>query len=124
MEGASTPSADAGSGLTELARAIVRLYKQRLGHGPTKARAYRADDEILLCVMEGTLTTKERTLHEGGADHGLLESRAEVQEILKGEIGAEVERALGRRVRSVVGGVDPDSDIATQTFLLEPVDSE
>jgi uncharacterized protein YbcI len=120
MQAASSPSADDGQELTELSRAIVRLYKQRLGHGPTRARAYRASSDILLCVMEGTLTTKERTLHEAGADQGLLESRTEVQEILKDEIGAQVERALGRRVRSVVGGLDPDSDVATQTFLLEP----
>jgi uncharacterized protein YbcI len=118
MQGGSSPGGN-NQDLTEISRAMVRLYKRRLGHGPTRARAFRCDDDVLVCVMEGTLTTKERTLHKAGADHGLLESRTEVQEILKPEIEAEIEHALGRRVVSTIGGVDVESDIATQTVLLE-----
>ena len=105
--------------LVDVSRVIVNLYKERLGHGPTRARAIRCADDVVVCVMEGTLTTKERTLRAGGSEQSLLESRAEVQEIIRKEIETKVQSALGASVRSVVGGVDIDNDVATLTFLLE-----
>jgi len=120
VQRAKAPATEDVNELTELSRAIMRLYKERLGRGPDRARAFRAADDVLVCVMEGTLTTKERTLRDAGADQGLFDTRADVQEILKDEITAEVERAVGRPVRSIVGGLDPETDTATQTFLLEP----
>jgi uncharacterized protein YbcI len=123
MQGGSGASGDNGQELSEISRVIVHLYKERLGHGPTRARAIRCTDDVVVCVMEGTLTTKERTLHSAGADQSLLESRTEVQEIIKGEIVGKVEAALGQPVSSVVGGIDLEGDVATLTFLLQAGDS-
>ena len=122
MHGGNSPS-DNGQELAEISRVIVNLYKERLGHGPTRARAIRCADDVVVCVMEGTLTTKERTLRSGGADQSLLESRTEVQEIIKDEISGRVEAAIGRPISSIVGGIDIDNDVATLTFLLREDDA-
>ena len=62
----------AASPLLEIANAMVHLYKVALGRGPTHARARFAGADLLVVVLQDTMTVSERRLAGMGQhdDHG------------------------------------------------------
>jgi uncharacterized protein YbcI len=57
-----------GVELQELTNAMVRLYKELFGRGPTKARTNYAGPDTLVATIENSLTPAERNMIELG-DH-------------------------------------------------------
>lgn len=53
----------------------VRLFKEHFGRGPTKARTEWAGPDVLVVVLEDTLTPAERKLAEMGEHERLRETR-------------------------------------------------
>ena len=67
----------APSPLLDISNAMVRLYKETFGRGPTKARAHFAGPDTLAVLLEDTLTVAERRLvalgeHERVREHRLF----------------------------------------------------
>ena len=58
-----------------IANALVRLYKQQFGRGPTSARAVWSGPDAVTVFLEDTLTPAERTLLSLGEDARLRETR-------------------------------------------------
>jgi uncharacterized protein YbcI len=114
-----TAGEDPQAAMTEITRGLVRLYKERFGHGPTRARSWFCRPEVIVCVMDGTLTTKERTMRDAGDTTGINETRQTVHEVMEPEMRAVVEQALGRRVKAVVDGLEVEADIASHVFILQ-----
>ena len=56
--------------LAGIANELVRLKAQYYGKGPTEAKAYQ-NDETLVVVLKGGMTTVERTLL-GAGEHDLV----------------------------------------------------
>ena len=48
--------------LAEISREMVRVYKDQFGRGPTKARTQWAGPDMLMTLLEDTLTPVERRL--------------------------------------------------------------
>jgi uncharacterized protein YbcI len=113
------PSAT-GSLLAEIANAIVRLYKEVLGRGPTKARAQFLGPDVLLVLLEDSLTVVERNLVALGEVARVREQRIFLEAGFEERKRSEVERILGRRTVGAISGVDPRRDIAVELFTLEP----
>jgi uncharacterized protein YbcI len=109
-----------GSLLAEIANAIVRLYKEVLGRGPTKARAQFLGPDVLLVLLEDSLTVVERNLVALGEVARVREQRIFLEAGLEERKRSEVERILGRRTVGAISGVDPRRDIAVELFTLEP----
>src|SRR5690242_4203986 len=97
---ASTP-------LLEIGNAMVRLYKEAFGRGPTEARTMFAAPETVVVVLEDALTTAERTLLALGEIDRLLESRLVVQRAREERARSVVEGALGRQTLAYITGLDP-----------------
>lgn len=110
----------ARSPMLELANAVVRLYKEAYGRGPTKARALFAGPDTLVLVLEQCLTTAERNLVSMGELGALRETRACLQGSIEAELRAVVEHFLGRRTLAHVSGVDGGHDVAVDVFTLAP----
>ena len=108
------------SELAELSNAMVRLYREKFGRGPTRARSDYADPDTLVTTLEDTLTPVERTLRELGEHQRLEETRLLCQKATRGEFTEAVERITHRKVRGFVSGMDTPEDIATEVFYLEP----
>ena len=125
METQEQPSAsqdevsDPRSSLQEISNAMVRLYKELFGRGPTKARSHFCGPDTLLCVLENTLTPAERSLIELGKIDGVRDTRTLFQYGTEDQFVKAVEDITGRRVRSFVSGMDARKDVATETFLFE-----
>jgi uncharacterized protein YbcI len=106
--------------LAELSNAMVRLYKEIFGRGPTRARTSYAGPDLIVATLEDTLTRPEARMVEAG-DHGRLrELRMYFQYQHREDFVSTVEQLTGRTVRAFVSGIDTEADIASELFYLEP----
>ena len=112
------------SSMLEISNAMVRLYKEAFGRGPTKARAHFAGQDTLVVILECSLTVAERNLVAMGEHQRLREARLFFQYALEDQFRAIVEQALGRRTVAFVTGIDTSRDVAMEVFTLEPVADE
>lgn len=106
--------------MLEIANAMVRIYKEAFGRGPTKARAQMAGPDTLVVILENSLTAAERNLARLGEHERLRESRLFFQHALEQEFRGAVENLLGRRTRAFISGMDTHRDVAVELFTLEP----
>src|SRR5215204_2325017 len=109
-----------GLELQELTNAMVRLYKELFGRGPTKARTEYAGPDTILATIQNSLTAAERNMLELGEHQRVREIRMFFQHAAEKEFVETVERISGRRVRGFVSGMDTHQDISTEVFYLEP----
>ena len=106
--------------MLEISNAMVRLYKEAFGRGPTKARAQFAGPDTLVIILENSLTVAERNLAAMGEHQRLREARLFFQYALEDQLREVVEQALGRRTVAFVSGIDTVRDVAMEVFTLEP----
>ena len=111
---------DGGTPLLEVCNAMVRLYKEAFGRGPTKARAQFAGPDLLVVLLEHTLTVAERNLLAIGQHDRLRELRLITHYALEDELRSIVERTLGRRTVAFMSGIDVRQDVSVELLTLEP----
>lgn len=109
-----------GSVLLQISNAVVRLYKDAFGRGPTKARAQFAGPDTLVVVLEDSMTVVERNLAAMGEHGRLRDARMFFQYALEEEFRAIIERSLGRRTVAFISGIDTRHDVSVEVFTLEP----
>jgi uncharacterized protein YbcI len=110
-----------GLELQELTNAMVRLYKELLGRGPTKARTNYAGPDTLISTIENSLMPWERTMVALGEDQKVREIRMFFQHSSEAEFKETVEAITGRKVQAFVSGTDTARDVSSEVFYLEPV---
>jgi uncharacterized protein YbcI len=98
---------------------MVRIYKVQFGRGPTKARTAFAGPDLIVCTLEDTLTPVERKMAAAGDHERLRDLRLYFQYMAEGQFTEVIERALGRRVRAFISGMDTRKDVAAELFYLE-----
>jgi uncharacterized protein YbcI len=105
----------------QISNEMVRLYKEQFGRGPTKARTNWAGPDVLLTVLEDTLTPAERNLVKLGEHQRLRDLRMFFQYASIKEFCAPVERLTGRKVRSFHSSIDSKADgMSMEVFVLHP----
>jgi uncharacterized protein YbcI len=109
-----------GSALAAISNAMVRLYKEMFGRGPTKARSYFAGPDVLVCILRETFTPAEHNLVAMGERQRLRDARVFFQHASEAQFRETVEEILGRKVTGFVSGVDVEVDLAAELFMLEP----
>lgn len=122
-ESDSDESERRSSNLAEISREMVRIYKVQFGRGPTKARTAFAGPDLIVCSLEDTLTPVERKMASVGDHQRLRDLRLYFQYMAEGQFTEVIERALGRRVRAFISGMDTRRDVAAELFYLESEDS-
>lgn len=123
MDVQATPTAaDLGTQneLAALSNAMVRLYKERFGRGPTKARTVYAGRDAVLCTLENTFTPAEAALVRMGEHQRLRDTRLFFQYASEEQFTSAVEEITGRKVRAFISGVDTEKDVSSELFYLEP----
>ena len=83
-----------GNALVEIANAIVHVYKQAYGRGPTKARARFMGSDVLVVLLEDNLTVAERNLVALGEFARVREQRLLMEAAFEDQKRAQVERIL------------------------------
>ena len=121
------PTADEtrASVLMEISNAMVSLYKNQFGRGPTAARTHWCGPNALTCFLENTLTPAERNLVTMGEDQRLRDMRMVFQYATVREFCEPVERITGRTVRSFQSSIDTEVDgLSVETFIFYPEGKE
>jgi uncharacterized protein YbcI len=106
--------------MVELSNAMVHLYKELFGRGPTKTRTSYAGPDLLVTTLENSLTRIERTMADAGEHERLRDLRMHFQYLGEEDFVGSVERITGRTVRAFVSGMDTRKDVASELFYLEP----
>ena len=113
------PSDPASHGelLAAVSNLVVGVYADCLGRGPTKARSFKEQD-VVVCLLEDTLTKAEQRLRQAGRDERLLDLRTTLQESMHEALIAGMEGLIGREVVALISGRQLDPDIASEVFVL------
>jgi uncharacterized protein YbcI len=106
--------------MVEISNAMVHLYKDLFGRGPTKARASYAGPDLLVATLENSLTRIERTMANAGEHERLRDLRMHFQYLGEDDFVGIVEQITGRKVRAFVSGMDTKRDVASELFYFEP----
>jgi uncharacterized protein YbcI len=107
------------SRLAEISREMVRLYKVQFGRGPTRARSNFAGSDLVVCTLEDSLTPAEKRMAAMGDHQRLRDLRLYFQHATEEQFCEIIEKALGRKVRAFISGMDTDKDVAAELFYLE-----
>jgi uncharacterized protein YbcI len=117
------PQADSHDGRSvtlAISNAMVRLYKEQFGRGPTKSRTNFAGPDTLICTLQDSLTPAERNLVALGEHQRLRDVRMFFQYASEQEFRGAVEEIVGRKVWAFVSGIDTGQDVSVEIFYLEP----
>ena len=101
-----------------ISNAIVGLMREYTGRGPTKART-TVRDNVVVVMLEHTLTKGERVLVEKGRGENVLALRREYQEAMREEASAKVGEITGRNVLAMMSANHLDPDLAVELFVLD-----
>jgi uncharacterized protein YbcI len=109
---------DPGGRRAAVSNAIVGLFKEFYGKGPTAAKTYFNDDWVF-CVMEGGLTRNEETLLAAGQHDLVREVRLRFQEVVHDRICGTVAAIVERPVLTYHSQVLFEPERFVEMFLLE-----
>jgi uncharacterized protein YbcI len=101
-----------------VARAVVHNHKQHLGRGPSKVHAFFRGN-VVVVVLEDTMTPAERSLSNDGKGATVLGFRAELESTMRTDIVAAVELLTDRQVVAFMSASHLDPDMAAEIFVLD-----
>ena len=96
---------------------VVRVFKDYVGRGPTRARTYIAQD-VVTCILADTLTQAEHSLIESGNGEDVRAIRRKFQSTMRKDLIAIVETRLRRKVVAFMSDHSLNPDMAAETFVL------
>ena len=116
-----TASDPRGMQTAEISNAMVRIYKEQFGRGPTKAHSVYAGPDLVVCTLEHSLTPAEHRMVQLGEHQRVRDIRTFFQHASEPEFVEAVEQITGRSVRAFVSGTDTQHDVSAEVFYLDPV---
>jgi uncharacterized protein YbcI len=112
-------SEDRGSTVAAISNGVVGAVRSATGRGPTHARTI-IERDLVVVVLDDILTKHERRLADDGEAGHVLEGRALLQEAMREELVAIVEKHTSRGVRAFLSANGVNPDLSVEIFLLEP----
>jgi uncharacterized protein YbcI len=108
-----------GGALTSaISTVIVRMMREYTGRGPMKART-TIRDNVVLVILEQTLTKGEQVLVKKGRDENVLALRHEYQEAMRDESSDQVAELTGRDVIAMMSANHLAPDLAAEIYVLD-----
>lgn len=108
-----------GSLSAAISSAIVRITAEYIGRGPTKART-SIRDEMIVVLMQDTLTKAEKTLLDAGQGDFVMETRARFQMTMSEAYVSAIEMLTERKVVAFMSANHMEPDMAAEIFITEP----
>jgi len=108
-----------GSLSAAISNAVVRITADYTGRGPTKAQTSIRENMIVV-LMQDTLTKAERTLLASGQGEFVLETRSRFQATMSDDLVAAVEMLTERKVSAFMSANHIEPDMGAEIFVLEP----
>ena len=104
----------------DVSNAMVRIYKQQFGRGPTKVRSNFAGADILIATIQDSMTPAEHNLVRMGENQRLRDTRMFFQYASEDDFRGAVEEITGRKVWAFASGMDVSEDVSVEVFYLVP----
>ncbi len=101
-----------------ISHAVVGLLREYTGRGPTKSRT-TIRDNVVLVMLEQTLTKGEESLVNKGRVGKVIEIRHEFQEAMREECMAKVGELTGRQVIAMLSANHVNPDLGAEIFVLD-----
>jgi uncharacterized protein YbcI len=102
----------------DISRAVVHLFSERTGRGPTKART-TIDAELIVVLLHESMTHAEKTLVQAGKHDEVLRIRRTFQETMQPDLVSAVEGLTERTVVSFMSANAIDPDAAAEIFVMD-----
>src|SRR3954453_3635284 len=102
-----------------ISRAVVRLLAESTGRGPTRSRT-TIDRDLIVVVLQNTLTPGERYLADNDRSAQVLDMRAAYQKAMSSACITAIEDLTDRTVAAFMSANHIDPDVAAEIFVLEP----
>ena len=116
-ESADAPPRVNGEMTAAISNAIVRVFAEWIGRGPTRARTVMTDN-VVTTILQDTLTKAERRLVEEGGLDAVMQMRRTHQGMMRGAVMDAVEEITGRKVVAFLSDHQAEPDYATEVFVL------
>jgi uncharacterized protein YbcI len=107
----------------DISTAIVGLYKQHAGKGPTHCHTYLEPNLVVVVLGEG-YTASEQTMFEAGKWYEVREARQVWQDSMQVRFVETIEQLTGRKVAAFLSANRQDPDFAVELFVLEPEEAK
>lgn len=107
-----------GSLSLAISNAVVGMLREYTGRGPTKART-TIRENVVLVMLEQTLTKGEQSLVAKGRIDKVLEIRHEFQNAMREECSDKVAELTGRTVTAFLSANHIDPDVGAEIFMLD-----
>ena len=101
-----------------ISHAVVGLLREYTGRGPMASRT-SIRDNVVLVMLEQTLTKGEQSLVKQGRADKVIEIRHEFQEAMREESIARVAELTGRQVTAMLSANHVNPDIGAEIFVLD-----
>jgi uncharacterized protein YbcI len=102
----------------EITKAVVGVFRNYTGRGPTKARTFLNENTVHV-LLEDTMTTAEHQLAVDGEEEFVLDIRRKFQKTMRDDLVAAVEELGGRKVVAFMSDNTIEPDMALESFVLE-----
>jgi uncharacterized protein YbcI len=109
---------DQGQIAAAISTAVVHVFSQHTGRGPTRART-TIDGTTVVVILQDGMTKAERSLVEAGRHADVLQLRRSFQETMRGDLIAVVEQLTSSRVNTFMSANHIAPDAAAEIFLLD-----
>ena len=119
---AEPPTRGGGAVRNDLSTALVKLYRELFGRGPTTTTTY-AFDAGHVTFLRDVLAPHERVLVLGGRTDLVCQARAAIREAQRERLIGEVQRVTGRPVLHDSFQFQPERNLAIELFWT-PTGSE
>ncbi|MBF6620092.1 MAG: DUF2294 family protein [Patulibacter sp.] len=100
-----------------LADLVVQTMQEYTGRGATRARTI-IDQDVIMVILEDTLTKGERVLVERQREDEVLRIRRTFQDAMRDDLCRAVEALVGRRVEAFMSTNHTQPDYAIEIFVL------
>ena len=107
-----------GDVTSAISDAMAGLLSRYTGRGATSSWTTLGKD-LIVCVMEDSLTKGEQSLVEFGRTDAVMNIRSAFQEGMAQEAISLVEDLSGRRVAAFMSNNSIDPDLAVEIFVLQ-----
>lgn len=101
-----------------ISNAVVGVLREYTGRGPTKART-TIRDNVVLVMLEQTLTKGEQVLVDKGRGERVLALRREYQEAMREATSDRVAELTGRPVVAMMSANHLNPDLGAEIYVLD-----
>ncbi|MGB7060065.1 MAG: DUF2294 domain-containing protein, partial [Geitlerinemataceae cyanobacterium] len=103
-----------------ISQRIQALYRDRIGHQPSKVTCELFEDKLTI-ILEDSITPAEQLLLQEGKEESVEQLRSDLDEVIRPKLKAELEEILGLAVLDLLSDATLETGRIGLIAVLEKV---